>query len=293
MPEILVITYALNGLLMFLMPVVLAIFLRRRFGFGWGLVGIGAATFVLSQVGHIPFNALLTNLFSRGILPAPPQEWRLPFNAVVLGLSAGLWEESARYATYRWWAKSARRWPDAIMLGVGHGGIEAILVGVVVLVFYVNMLVFRTVDISTMIPADQLAAVQAQFNAYWSAEWYNTLLGALERALTIPFHIAASVLVWQVFRRSQIRWLWISIGWHALLNAVVVILNARVSAYAAEGFLAIALFVNLWIIFHFREPAPEEDETSPGAVTSEPPKSIHPTDEPEITSDKIENTRYQ
>lgn len=293
MPLPLIITHAINGLLMISMPVGLAIFLRRRFGHGWGLIGIGAATFVLSQVGHIPFNALLTYLFNQGVLPTPPQIWRMPFNAVVLGLSAGLWEECARYATYRWWAKSARKWQDAIMLGVGHGGIEAILLGLLVLVGYVNMIVLRTTDVSTLIPADQLAALQAQVQTYWSADWYYTLLGALERALTIPFHIAASVLVWQVFRRGQIRWLWFSIGWHAALNAIALLLNQRVNAYAAEGFLALALLVNLWVIFHFREPATKDDEPVPAPTRDEPPKAILPTNEPEITSDSIEKTRYQ
>jgi len=35
----------------------------------------------------------------------------------VLGLTAGLCEESARYIGYRWLIKQARRWRDALMLG--------------------------------------------------------------------------------------------------------------------------------------------------------------------------------
>ena len=45
-------------------------FLRcgRKYDTGWRLFWIGAATFILSQIGHIPFNAGLTQLFKNGIL---------------------------------------------------------------------------------------------------------------------------------------------------------------------------------------------------------------------------------
>ena len=47
----------LNGLLMILMPIGLGLWLEKRLRLGWRLWWIGAATFVLSQVGHIPFNS--------------------------------------------------------------------------------------------------------------------------------------------------------------------------------------------------------------------------------------------
>ena len=69
-------THLLNGLLMIAMPIGLGIFLTRRFHLGWHLWWLGAATFVLSQAGHIPFNWLITRFFQLGILPAPPPSWK-------------------------------------------------------------------------------------------------------------------------------------------------------------------------------------------------------------------------
>ena len=64
--DLLIITRLLNWLLMIGLPVGLGVYLTRRFRLGWRLWWIGAATFVLSQVGHIPFNWILTRLFALG-----------------------------------------------------------------------------------------------------------------------------------------------------------------------------------------------------------------------------------
>lgn len=101
--------HALNFILMILLPLLLGLLLARRLGTKWSLYAIGAVTFIASQIVHIPLNNGLTALFAQKILPAPPDAWKLPFNMVVLGLTAGLCEEIARYLVYRYWIKSARR----------------------------------------------------------------------------------------------------------------------------------------------------------------------------------------
>ncbi|HHH82625.1 MAG TPA: YhfC family intramembrane metalloprotease, partial [Chloroflexi bacterium] len=53
----------LNALLMILLPLGLAIYLTRRFGLDWGLFGVGAVSFISSQVLHLPFNAWVLNPF--------------------------------------------------------------------------------------------------------------------------------------------------------------------------------------------------------------------------------------
>ncbi len=54
----------------------------------------GAATFVASQILHIPANSVLGRIF-------PMAEQSLIVQAIVLGLSAGIFEEVARYLIYR------------------------------------------------------------------------------------------------------------------------------------------------------------------------------------------------
>ncbi|MEW5869375.1 MAG: YhfC family glutamic-type intramembrane protease [Chloroflexota bacterium] len=264
--DILYITHFLNGFLMILMPLILGIYLARKFRLGWRLWWIGAATFVLSQIGHLPFNFALGLLFERNLLPTPPESWRLPFSAILLGLSAGLWEESARYITYRWWAKEARSWRTGLMLGTGHGGIEAIILGVLVLFTYANMVYAQNVDLTQLVPAAQLSTAQHQLETYWSAPWGVSLLGALERAFTIPFHLSASLLILQVFVRRQWRWYWFSVGWHTAINTLAVFAVSRWGAYATEAIIGCSVVIDLGIIFLLRKPEPKPADIAPAPL---------------------------
>ncbi len=288
------ITHLLNGLLMIAIPVGLGFYLTRRFRLGWRLWWIGAATFVLSQIGHIPFNWFLTRLFESGALPAPAATWRPAFNAIVLGLSAGLWEELTRYAVYRWWAKDARSWNKGVLLGAGHGGIEAIILGALVLYTFMNMVALRNTDLSQVVPASQLALAQQQVATYWSSSWLLSILGAVERTFTIPCQIAFSVLVLQAFTRGKFRWVWLAILWHATLDSSAVYFSVAWRAYpwwpyAIEGLIAIGALISLGIIFALRQPEPAEPvEMAP--LTAPANKLVLASIEE--TSENLDKTRY-
>ena len=219
----LLILYSLNALLMIGMPIGLGVWLARKMKAPWLLFGIGAITFIGSQVVHLPLNAGLTLLF-KAIWPSTqPQWWHIPFNAVVLGLTAGLCEETARYVGYRWLAKNARYWRDALMLGAGHGGIEAILLGGYVALTFVNMIILRQTDLAMLgLTGDALAKAQRDVATFWSVPAYLVPLGAVERLFSLTVHISLSVMVLQVFTRRNWGWLALAIGYHLLTDAAAV-----------------------------------------------------------------------
>lgn len=243
-----VVLLALNFLLMIFMPLGLGHQLQKRLRPGWGLFGMGAATFVVSQVGHLPFNWLLGRV---GILPdGVSTTARLVTTAVILGLSAGLFEESARYLTYRFWAKEARSWGQGLMLGAGHGGIEAMLLGLLGLL---NFAVLLLADRGLFaLPQAQMPLVHEQAALLLATPWYMALLGAVERLWAICFHLAASLLVMQVFVRRQWVWLPLAIGWHTLLNATAVFVSQSWGAVATEVALGVLAAMSVWIIFRLR-----------------------------------------
>lgn len=295
-------TRPLNGLLMIAMPIALGLTLTRRFKLGWRLFFIGAAAFILSQLGHIPFNYAATQLFQRGVLPVPPPAWSTPFNAVFLGLSAGLWEEGMRYVVYRWWLLSGKRnaqhalsWGRGLLFGAGHGGIEAVILGLVVLVTYVQMVALRGVDLSTVFPAGQLAQAQQQVAGYWAYPWPVTLLGAVERLFALPLHLACSVLVLQTFLRKQTRWVWLAVLWHALVDGVLVYVSRTLPAgestfYLLEIPIGIAALFSLAIIFALRQPEPVE-QAEPEPMPRSPSTPSLPLKEE--TLENLEATRFQ
>lgn len=283
-------TYALNALLMIVMPIGLGLFLGRRLGQPWRLFWIGAVTFVGSQVVHIPLNLGLTVLFAQGILPQPPESWGLWFNPVVLGLTAGLCEETARYIVYRWWIKLARTWRQALMFGAGHGGIESIFVGLAVAVTFVaNLIVQATGDLSS-IPPEQQELVAEQLAAYWSAPWYLILLGALERVWAICLHLALAVIVMQVFKRRNLLWLLGAIVWHAAANAAALMALQLWGPYWTEAVIGVFAVISVGIIFLLRDSGPEP-APPPARDAPAPPRVVAVADEADDKR-RIEETKY-
>lgn len=287
--DMLLIAHFLNGLLMVAMPVGLAILLTRRFRGRLHLWGIGALTFVLSQVGHIPFNAAINPLFSQPGFLAWPELWRNLCYALFLGLSAGLFEELSRYAMFRWWAKDARCWQSGLLTGAGHGGIEAIILGVLVLYTFIQLVALRHADLAALVPTDKLALAQQQVTQYWSLPWAVALTGALERLFAIPCHLAMALLVMQTFTRRGWYWVGLAVLYHASLNAGAVLGLIYLGAYWAEAVIGAFAVLSLGVIVALRQASPPQLE--PARPLS---ASINFTPQPLAeTLENLENTRYQ
>ena len=150
----------LNFLLMIALPVILGWFIARRRHISWRYFGIGAATFVLAQLAHIPFNYFVINNFLAEA-ELESQSATLLVSAVFLGLSAGIFEEGARYLSYRFWATDARTWGKGLMMGAGHGGAESILLGVLGALNVTILLGYRAGYFQGLVPAEQAPQVDA------------------------------------------------------------------------------------------------------------------------------------
>ena len=274
---------------MIAMPLALATIFARRYRLDWGLFGIGAVTFIVAQLFHIPFNLLLERW---GILPSDVSTTgALILLAIILGLSAGVFEEVARYLSYRYWATDARTWSQGLMLGAGHGGIEAILLGFIGLANFLFFVTLNVDRLALLVPAESLPLVQAQINGLASLAWYDSLLGAVERAFAMMAHLALSVMVLQCFLRRQIRWLFLAIGYHALLDALAVYAVGQWNAYVAEFAIGVVALGGLGIIWLFRDRSVPE-QSVPAQSTGDLPPKVKPRQIP-VTRDKLEESRYQ
>ncbi len=259
------ITYALNSLLMIAMALLLGWFLAARLGQPWRFYIAGAITFILAQLFHIPLVAGLTLAFRQGLLPQPPPQWQALFNAILLGLLAGLCEELARYFILKYSLKDARSWGAALMYGAGHGGIEAILLGIVTLIAYINMVMMAQNPAAlAALPAEQAQVIQTQLAAYWSASWPLTLLGALERSFALCIQLSLAVLVMQVFLRGKLIWLAIAILWHTIVDATAVLALPKLGPAGTEVLVAVTALISLGIIFALRTPDEPAPAPEPG-----------------------------
>ncbi|MDT8304599.1 MAG: YhfC family glutamic-type intramembrane protease, partial [Anaerolineae bacterium] len=155
---------------------------------------------------------------------------------IILGLTAGLSEELLRAAGY--WLLAGRRrqtgWGGAVMLGLGHGGIEAMLLAVLLAASVASLSALQGSDLAALADSPaQLAALERQMDLYTSSPLL-ALLPLIERILAISVHVAFSLLVWQAFQRRNALYLLLAIVLHATYDAVLV--------YVAQ------LVTNLWLI---------------------------------------------
>ena len=186
-----------------LYPLALAIFVHRRLHVGWRYFGFGALVFFVFQlITRVP----LVTVF--GLVLAPQLEASLPFTyawLVILVITAGLFEEVGRYVGYRWlMRREEKTWRKAIMYGVGHGGLESmLLVGGSLLLTLVNVLTISSIGLNGL-PSAQRATVAQQFATINAQPGWLPLLGSCERPGTIPINIALSEIVLQGFRRKTL-----------------------------------------------------------------------------------------
>ncbi len=259
-----IITSSISILGMIVLPIFLGFWLTRKFKLSWKLFFAGALTFIASQVLHIPFLYGLTALFANGTLPSPPAAWNAIFNAVLLGLLAGIFEETARYILFKFILKKAHTWNEGVLVGAGHGGVEALLVGVMGVFTLINMVVMRNMDLSTMgISADQLELAKQQVTEFWASPAYVGLLGFFERVFAITLHVSLSVMVLYSVAYRKPAWFWLAMLWHAVVDAGAVYLLPLIGAVAVEGVVAgmalVSLAILLWLRPKFRkEDQPEE-----------------------------------
>lgn len=214
-----------NSLIMITAPLLLGILIYRRWGAPWRLYLLGAGTFVAAQVFHLPFNQFVLNPFVRGLAADSAElTFTVPqalLSGLLLGLSAGVFEEVARYIMFRFGAQDARTWPTGLMLGAGHGGIEAVILGLLAGAGVFNIYLIQTgaaEQLATQSP-EVLAVAREQIAELIAGPKIMLVAGALERIFALTFHMSASLLVMQAFVRRNIGWLALAILWHTILDA--------------------------------------------------------------------------
>ena len=143
--------------------------------------------------------------------------------SIVIGLSAGVFEELARFVMMRFMMKR-RDWQSGFIFGAGHGGIEAVLL----------------VGIS---------ALTMMFLPSSAAYNVNFLVGGIERLFTMLLHIGLSIIVLQGVVRRKFLYVVLAIIIHGFVDALVGIIPLFMSANAAlitvevsVAVIALALF---------------------------------------------------
>lgn len=231
------------------LPMLLAVLIIKKFKVSWIVVLTGVLTFIGSQVVHIPLLQLPALLQKLGVPVAQPQEWPIVWYAVFLGFMAGICEETARWVGYKILKGKASSYKSAFAAGIGHGGVESVIVGVLVLVNLIFFLVFNPEAMLASGEAEgtvqMLISQSAQF---WTSPWHLALAGAFERVIAISAHLFMSVLVWKSVQQKSWLWFLAAVAFHALLDFCAVYFSSfGLTAWQLE--LSITIFLVVDVIF--------------------------------------------
>jgi len=233
-------------------PLVVGFLIWRRYRVSWRFFLYGMLVFLLSQLlTRVPL-VQITQFFIGAWLSSSQLYLYAWF--VILALTAGLFEEVGRYLGYRFLIKKDFTWEKGLMYGAGHGGLESmLLVGGIALLGLINVIAVSTMDFSQMnLPPEQLAQIAQARQQIAALDWWMPLLGAYERFVTVFFQIAMSILVLQVFVLKSMRWLWLAVGLHALVDFLALLLVRQIGAVWTEAALTLTLPLSFVIIAYFR-----------------------------------------
>lgn len=153
---------------------------------------LGMLCFFVTQILlRLPLLQLLSRssdfLFFEGTQPL--------FFGILLALSAGLFEETGRFVFMKLGLPKKNSWTTGVWFGLGHGGIEALLVyGLPVL----------------MVPAAQASG--------------NLLVGGIERIFAVLLHVGMSLLVLYGMQKNQKRYYFLALLVHTFVDALVTII---------------------------------------------------------------------
>ncbi|HEY7975638.1 MAG TPA: YhfC family glutamic-type intramembrane protease [Ktedonobacterales bacterium] len=256
------------------LPITLVIIAHVWLKVDWRYAGYGALIFFLFQIiSRLP----LIQVMQYFLLPAIKSSRPLLIAFLLFAaLTAGLFEEVGRYLGYRWFmGREEKTWTKGVMYGLGHGGLESIVVvaglGSIQLL-NVWLLTSTNLDI---VPAAQRATAARQLATLAAQPAWLPLLGGWERICAIAAHVMLSLIVLQVFRRGSLGWLWLAIGLHTLLDGVTALLPQFVhlggidNTLLVEGFVTLFAIGSMWAIVALRDrPANAPPPTAAAAALS-------------------------
>ena len=225
------------------LPVVLLILVKVKLHARVAGAGIGALTFVLfALVLEQILHGIMLRLFGETLRE---NIWLF---AVYGGLAAGVFEETGRLVAMKFWMKKSLSKESSVMYGVGHGGIEAILiVGFTCISNLIAALMINSGQIESAFSTiedgvGRETALQG-LSVLWTTPGYQFFLAGVERISAVTLHICLSYLVYRAVKYGMKKYYFLAVGIHFLVDALTVLLSNYTPLVILEAVLLIMIGV--------------------------------------------------
>ncbi|NLB42650.1 MAG: YhfC family intramembrane metalloprotease [Clostridiales bacterium] len=227
-------------------PILLAIWFCRKYKAPATTVLMGALTFLVFQlVLRIPLLQILQPYYP-GTEP-DLTGWNLALYSFYLSATAAIFEEGGRILIFTLFMKKRKNWRNAVALGIGHGGFEAIsLTG---LTYVSNLILMGMINSGLMQTSEDPLINQAIQQLTETSSWLFLMAG-VERMLAIILHIGFSVLVVYGLTSKEYRYVLYSFIGHFILNFPIAFIQGMTGGiYIAIAYIAVlALFLLYWVV---------------------------------------------
>lgn len=235
-------------------PVMIFIICHRRMTLMVRNVLVGAAVFlVFSQVLE---KGLHVYLLKANLTTAVWFQTHALGFALYAGLAAGLFEEVGRYLGMRFLVRASGNPGTAVAYGIGHGGLEAIVIGTVAMAqtfVFATLLNFGRFDTSlgTALSPAALSQLRVGLEHLTVA---GLAMATFDRLVAILFQIGLSLVVWRAVESKHIGFLVLAISLHALMDFPAGLFQAgQISILFVEG-LYLLLGAALTVLFLYKLP---------------------------------------
>lgn len=236
-----VIAQGISVLICFAIPILGFIMLRKHYG---GIIRpflVGMLCFFVSQILlRIPIISLvLPSMLWFHMLNLYPVVY-----AAFMGFTAGIFEEVGRFLFITHLLKKNRRYKDAIAFGVGHAGIEAVLItGISATMSFFYSILLRH-DL-----APNLVANAQVYSSIMSMTATDGLMTGVERIAALGIHIGLTVMVFEgINRKKPFLFLAAAIIIHGAVDMLSVLLYnvLGLNVLIVEGVLLFCAAILIW-----------------------------------------------
>ena len=235
-------------LVSFLLPIGLIIYARKKYSVNFSTIAVGALVFfvfVLVLESFLHLYVLKLNPTTKALMENP---WMY---SIYGGLAAGIFEEVGRFIAFKFFLKKHHQWKGGFAYGIGHGGIEAILISGFTAInnlIYSILINKGTFDslIGSKLPASTAKQLKSSLiDTHWSLFY----ISGIERCFALAIQIGLSILVVYAIKNRKYMYLLIAILIHALIDFPVGLAQKNVlNLWVVEAVVFFACIVSIcWI----------------------------------------------
>jgi uncharacterized membrane protein YhfC len=244
---------AISFLISFALPIILIIFVKKKYKVSLRPFVVGVLAFfisaeILEKLVHLyvlNLNTTTSSFFADSAIAY----------AIYGALAAGIFEETARYISYKFFLKNNRNFLDGISYGLGHGGIESILIGGIASFGAItNSILINSGKFTSSLEQAGISSGQINevIDSYVNTPLFQWATPGLERILALGIQIGLSIIVLYGVKERKTIYYFIAIVLHAVIDFPAALFQKGVISNIYMLYSIILIFTILILIYAFK-----------------------------------------